>query len=75
MSKFDYTRRHFLKTIGLGAAAFAIQDSKSVTTLLANEATDRKPNFVFILVDDLGWIDTGCYGSEFYETPNIDHFS
>jgi len=75
MSKYDYTRRHFLKTISLGAAAFAIQGSKSVTTLLANEATDKKPNFVFILVDDLGWIDTGCYGSKFYETPNIDRFA
>lgn len=32
----------------------------------------KKPNFVFILVDDLGWTDLSCYGSEFYETPNID---
>ena len=69
------TRRHFLKTIGLGVAAFAIQGSKSVTTLLANEAMDKKTNFVFILVDDLGWIDTGCYGSKFYETPNIDRLA
>lgn len=30
------------------------------------------PNFVFILVDDLGWADLGCYGSTFHETPNID---
>jgi arylsulfatase A-like enzyme len=27
---------------------------------------------VFILIDDLGWKDLGCYGSTFYETPNID---
>jgi len=32
----------------------------------------QKPNFIFILVDDLGWTDLGCYGSSFYETPNID---
>ena len=31
-----------------------------------------RPNFVFFLVDDLGWADLGCFGSEFYETPNID---
>ena len=31
-----------------------------------------KPNFVFFLVDDLGWADVGCFGSEFHETPNID---
>lgn len=31
-----------------------------------------KPNFVFLLVDDLGWGDLGCFGSTFHETPNID---
>jgi arylsulfatase A-like enzyme len=36
---------------------------------------NRQPNFVFILVDDLGWKDLGCYGSEFYETPHIDRLA
>jgi arylsulfatase A-like enzyme len=31
-----------------------------------------KPNFVFFLVDDLGWSDVACFGSTFHETPNID---
>lgn len=35
-------------------------------------AEGRPPNFIFFLVDDLGWADTGCYGSTFYETPHID---
>jgi len=35
-------------------------------------AAAEKPNFVFLLVDDLGWGDFGCYGAEFNETPNID---
>ncbi len=34
-----------------------------------------KPNVVFILVDDLGWRDLQCYGSDFYETPYIDAFA
>ncbi|MCP4263510.1 MAG: sulfatase [Planctomycetes bacterium] len=72
MSKNNYSRRNFLKTISLGAATFAIQNPLNPTRLFADESTDKKPNFVFILVDDLGWIDTGCYGSKYYETPNID---
>lgn len=36
------------------------------------EISNGKPNVVFILVDDLGWKDLGCYGSDFYQTPNVD---
>lgn len=32
----------------------------------------RQPNIVFILIDDMGWRDLVCYGSSFYETPNLD---
>jgi arylsulfatase A-like enzyme len=32
----------------------------------------KHPNFLFILADDLGWMDLSCYGSTFYETPNLD---
>lgn len=38
-------------------------------------AADRPSNVVFFLVDDLGWRDLGCYGSNFYETPQIDAFA
>lgn len=55
-------RRHFLKSIGLATLA---------PSFIAC-AKKQKPNFVFILVDDLGWADLGCYGSTFYETPNLD---
>jgi len=37
--------------------------------------TQKKPNIVFILVDDLGWTDLGYTGSSFYESPNIDMLS
>ncbi len=35
----------------------------------------QKPNILFILVDDLGWTDLGCFGSTFYETPHIDRLA
>ncbi|RKR12140.1 arylsulfatase A-like enzyme [Maribacter vaceletii] len=36
------------------------------------EVKKQKPNVVFFLVDDLGYSDLSCYGSDFYQTPNID---
>jgi arylsulfatase A-like enzyme len=38
----------------------------------ADEKAKQPPNVIFILIDDLGWRDLGCYGSTFYETPHID---
>lgn len=39
-------------------------------------AADEKPlNFILILVDDLGWMDLSCQGSDYYETPNIDRLA
>lgn len=36
---------------------------------------DRKPNFIFILADDLGWGDLGCYGHPHLKTPNLDRLA
>ena len=33
------------------------------------------PNVVFVLVDDLGWMDLGSYGSDFYDTPSMDNLT
>lgn len=37
--------------------------------------TTTKPNILIINIDDLGWRDFGCMGSEFYNTPNIDQLA
>ena len=34
-----------------------------------------KPNIIFILSDDLGYTDLGCYGSKYYQTPNVDRMA
>src|SRR5437773_11290398 len=41
----------------------------------AAAAAPKRPNIVFILADDLGYTDLACYGSKYYETPNIDRLA
>lgn len=38
-------------------------------------AATPPPNVIVVLVDDLGWMDLGCQGSDFYRTPNIDRLA
>ncbi len=42
---------------------------------LSAQPPKQPPNVVVILADDLGWADLGCYGSTFYETPNLDRLA
>ena len=47
-----------------------------LTTLRAEEPKPAaSPNVILFLVDDMGWMDSGVYGSKYYETPNIDRFA
>ena len=55
------TRREILKVTG--ATAFAAQ---------MQAARDARPNFVYIMADDMGYADLSCYGRREYKTPNID---
>lgn len=49
-----------------------------LTGLATPSAADEsvsKPNVVLFLVDDMGWMDCGAYGSQYYRTPHIDAFA
>lgn len=64
------TRRQFLGHLSAGAAALAMP-----ATSARAQTREKKPNIVFILIDDLGWADPACYGHAFHETPHIDRLA
>ncbi|UXX81101.1 arylsulfatase [Reichenbachiella carrageenanivorans] len=56
----------------LSMALVLVWMATGCTTPAAEQATERKPNIVYILADDLGYGDLSCYGQQKYETPHID---
>ena len=62
MGKYNDARRVFLKAVGLGAVSLTLQSCTSSAKQIKDDSSRNKPNFVLILVDDLGWRDVGCYG-------------
>jgi len=72
MSTGCYTRRDFLKAAGAGIAAAALPGCTGIHRTIPAGASRKRPNFVFILIDDMGWKDLGFMGSRYYKTPNID---
>ncbi len=65
-------RRDFLTAAAAGAL---LTSCAGRIPPVASGKQRSKQNFVFILVDDLGWRDLGCFGSPFYETPRIDQLA
>jgi arylsulfatase A-like enzyme len=62
---------------GFHVFAFATAILAAPTRLPAQTgaASERRPNIVFILADDLGYGDLGCYGQKRIKTPNIDRLA
>jgi N-acetylgalactosamine-6-sulfatase len=65
-------RRQFVRGVGRTFAALALP----AWALGADRSSKkRRPNFVFVFADDLGWGDLGCYGNRQIRTPHLDQLA
>ncbi|MHC4170074.1 MAG: sulfatase-like hydrolase/transferase [Planctomycetota bacterium] len=60
-------RRDFLRISGAGALTLALGRAAG-----AGQSADKRPNIIFIMADDLGYNELGCYGQQKIKTPNVD---
>jgi arylsulfatase A-like enzyme len=71
MPKQNFSRRNFLKAVGLGAAAI-IAPGFTAGHRQEIKTASGKPNIIFILTDDQRADSLGCMGNNIIKTPNID---
>ncbi|MBN1671027.1 MAG: arylsulfatase [Kiritimatiellae bacterium] len=64
-----FTRRRFLKTLGVGTAVLGLRRHAVA------DAARRKPNIIYILADDLGYGDLSCFGQKKFTTPHLDRMA
>ena len=72
MNAISYTRRDFLKTMGIGAATLAMPGCISASQ--TSTAKRKRPNIIVMMADDMGFSDIGCYGGEI-NTPNLNELA
>ena len=72
-NKARWTRRRFLSRVAAGAGGLGWTLARGAAGAKSARAK-RKPNFLVIVADDMGFSDAGCYGGEI-ATPNLDRLA
>ncbi len=70
MNNRPIKRREFLKFAGIVISGLSLSGCHQ-----SSEMSSRKPNIIFILADDLGYGDLGCYGQKQIQTPHLDRMA
>ena len=69
------SRRDFLSLTAGGAAGAMLSMAGCESELAGDKGLPERPNIIFIMADDMGYGDLGCYGQKEIRTPNVDRLA